>query len=351
MLSAGSALQKQSGCDLDVFDSNMRARAVGTHAWTPEADVLGALMPGNHPIVNSLWLLAFCAKYPVVIRPSFEDPFTPARLVESLVRAGASARYFGLYPCRHDDAFALAKSCGKAIIFGGSRVERIYGGLPWANVFGPGHSKIVVADPWVDDIEGAAKRIAQTALFHSGRACISTSAVITTRKADAIGEAVARNFDQVAGEDPERDGARLAVHTDARAVATIKKELEAALNRKGVRDLSAPRPLVEVQGGLTIVPPRVFLCESPSHPLFGIELPFPFVTVAEAAEAEIPRLLGKTLACTVLSDSLLLRRAILRTRGVEKVYGPTADATRMDFGDPHQGFLLDFLYRAKVHRE
>jgi hypothetical protein len=133
-------------------------------------------MPSNSPAVNSLWLPAVALKTPVVIKPGREEPWTPYRLIQAFIAAGAPAEAFGFYPTDHEGAGEVMKLCGRALIFGDAATVAQYRDNPKFSVHGPGFSKILIGedeiDRWPEFIELMAASIAENgrALLHQ---CIS----------------------------------------------------------------------------------------------------------------------------------------------------------------------------------
>jgi len=88
------------------------------------------------------------------------------------------------------------------------------------------------------------------------------------------------------------------------------------------------------------------------HPLFGMELPFPFVVFASArSRADLIQAAGQSLAVVVAGgDDDGLMQDLLLEPTIDKVFGSGALSTQFDPREPHEGFLLDFLYQTKAIR-
>jgi len=91
--------------------------------------------------------------------------------------------------------------------------------------------------------------------------------------------------------------------------------------------------------------------DSFEHPLFGLELPFPFVVFAPArSRQEILRAACHSLAVVVAGEDDALAEALLLEPTIDKVFGSGALSTEFDAREPHEGFLLDFLFQKKAIR-
>ncbi|HEV7869146.1 MAG TPA: aldehyde dehydrogenase, partial [Chthoniobacteraceae bacterium] len=77
------------GLPLDVIDRGYGEQSGAAVSYYPTANALGLIMPSNSPAVNSLWLPAIALKTPVIIKPGREEPWTPYRLIQAFIAAGA----------------------------------------------------------------------------------------------------------------------------------------------------------------------------------------------------------------------------------------------------------------------
>ncbi|MDA0989664.1 MAG: aldehyde dehydrogenase, partial [Verrucomicrobia bacterium] len=93
--------------DLTILDAGWGLERGIRIQMLPTAAFLGAVLLNNSPGVNGLWLPAIALKIPVVLKPGKDDPWTPWRLIQALIAAGAPASAFGFYPADHDGAQAV----------------------------------------------------------------------------------------------------------------------------------------------------------------------------------------------------------------------------------------------------
>ena len=77
------------GLDTSILDRGYGEQSGTTMSFFPTTQALGVIMPSNSPAVNSLWLPAVALKTPVIIKPGREEPWTPYRLIQAFIAAGA----------------------------------------------------------------------------------------------------------------------------------------------------------------------------------------------------------------------------------------------------------------------
>ena len=98
------------GLDLSILDRGYGEQNGTRLTFCPAGMALGLVMPSNSPAVNSLWLPAIALKTPVIIKPGREEPWTPFRLIQAFIAAGAPAEAFGFYPTDHEGAGAAVRA-------------------------------------------------------------------------------------------------------------------------------------------------------------------------------------------------------------------------------------------------
>ena len=337
--------------DLSVFDTNIRFHDTFSYGWTPSNSLLATILPSNHPIVNMTWLIAFAMKYPVAIRPSISDPYTPLRLIASLISAGADPAFFSYYPMEHNNVFDFMNISGKSIIFGNANIKKKYSRFPFINTYGPGNSKIIIGKDYAEEIDNLVEIITKSSLYHSGRACINVSGIITFFDSKKLAEAIAERFYTIKAMDLQNPKAILGAIKNKKMLNEIIQKIDIKNYRKGVIDLTSDNQITQSIDDQVFLQPKCYLCNDSTHSLFGIELPFPFLTITQANEENLDTLLNNTLACSIISDDKTLRHNILLHPGVDKVFCGMIEPYCMDYGAPHNGFLSDFLYKNKTFKE
>jgi len=340
-------LEVQSPGGLDVFDSHVYEAGGIRIGLTPRGRNVGFVMPGNHPSTHFMWLAALAMKMPVVLRPSSDDLFTPYRLVTSFLEAGLPQEAVLFVPGAHDLVGTIVEACSLSVLFGGQQLADMYASNRRVRIHGPGRSKVVVLAS--ADVDRTVDQIARLVMDDAGRGCINASGVIVEGSAGTLAAAVAAALERVPIQSPLAEGAQLAAVRPAEAAA-YNAMIDSRLG-DGARELTPGRACrVATVDGLTIMRPTVIEVPSFEHPLFGMELPFPFVVFTSAARRDLVRAARESLAVVVAGDDDALAQDLLLEPTVDKVFASGALSTDFDPREPHEGFLLDFLYQKKAVR-
>ena len=186
------------GLPLDVIDRGYGQQAGCNVSYYPTTQALGLVMPSNSPAVNSLWLPAIALKTPVLIKPGREEPWTPYRLIQAFIAAGAPAEAFGFYATDHEGAGEVMKLCGRALIFGDANTVAQYRDNPKFSVHGPGFSKIVIGDDEIENWPQYLDLIASSIAENGGRSCVNASALVVPKYAAEIADALAQKLGPIA---------------------------------------------------------------------------------------------------------------------------------------------------------
>jgi hypothetical protein len=194
------------GLPLEVLDTGSGMQGDVPVSYFSVADSLGVVLPSNSPGVNSLWMPALALKTPVVLKPGREEPWTPLRIVQSLIAAGVPAEAFYFYPTDHEGSAAVMDACPRALIFGDQSTVERYASNPRVEVHGPGWSKVVLGDDmaerWPEFIDLMAASVAD----NGGRSCINASAIVVPRFGNEIADALAKKLSTLvprAATDPD----------------------------------------------------------------------------------------------------------------------------------------------------
>ena len=340
-------LQVQTPGELEVFDRHYYEAGGIRIGLTPRGRNVGFVMPGNHPSVHFMWLCALAMKLPVVVRPSNDDLFTPYRLVTALLDAGLPEDAIAFVPGAHDLVDAIVQACSLSVLFGAQPLADRYSSHRNVRIHGPGRSKVVVLGG--ADFDETVGMITRLVMDDAGRGCINGSAVIVEGGAAKLASAVAAALERVPVQSPLVEGAQLGSVRMAEAQAyngLIDSRLGGATEHTPGR---AGR--VAIVDGVPIMRPTVIEVDSFEHPLFGMELPFPFVVFTSArSRQDLLRASRNSLAIVVAGEDETLARDLLLEPTIDKVFGSGALSTEFDPREPHEGFLLDFLFQKKAIR-
>ena len=316
-------------------------------SFFPRAQSLGVVLPNNSPGVHSLWIPSFALKIPLVLKPGSAEPWTPYRIIQALIHAGAPREAFSFYPTDHAGAGEILRSCGRGMIFGDASTT---GG--WVNdtrieIHGPGYSKIVIGEDRIDDWEQYLDVMVASIGENGGRSCINASGVWVPGHAEEIANALAERLARIVPRDAEDEAAQLAPFTDANIAGRISLLIDQGLAEPGARDVTAEHRQRERLSSWDDCPyllPTVVLCDEPNHPLANREYLFPFASVVKVAQAQIPEVLGPSLVVTAITDDPDLIQRLIASPHVDRLNIGAVPTNQVSWDQPHEGNLFEHLF-------
>ncbi|MCC7235064.1 MAG: aldehyde dehydrogenase family protein [Bryobacterales bacterium] len=337
--------------DLSILDRGHGEAAGTVVSYFRRTDSLGVVLPSNSPGVHSLWAPAFALKTPLVLKPGGQEPWTPYRMIQALIRAGAPPEAFSYYPADHAGAGEILRRCGRGMVFGDVSTTRVWARDPRVEVHGPGWSKVVIgddmADRWPEYIDVIAASIAE----NSGRSCVNASGVWTPRHGRAIAETLAAKLAAIqprAADDPE---AAIAPFADPGVARRMNQMIDGILAEPGAIDLSEAAgrgPRLAEHDGCAYLLPTIVWCDSPSHPAANKEFLFPYASVVEAPVAAMPGILGPTLVCTAITEDRGFQQRLLAAQHIGRLnFGPIK-TIQIVWDQPHEGNLFEHLYARRA---
>jgi acyl-CoA reductase-like NAD-dependent aldehyde dehydrogenase len=340
------------GLDLNILTCGygMEDRGVIV-SYQATAPVLGAVLPSNSPGVHTLWLPVIPLQLGLVLKPGSQEPWTPYRIMAAFVEAGIPADVFGLYPGGHDTGQAILATCQRSMIFGGQNTVEQYKGDPRVQVHGPGFSKVLLGDDVVDDWENYLDLIVESIFCNGGRSCINASGVWASRHTREIAAALAERLGPVEVKPPEDEDAGLAAFTVPGMGKAVWEMIEADLSEEGVTDMTesyGPR-LVEMER-CAYLRPAIVHCDSAERRIALKEYMFPFATVVECPPQEWIRKMGPTLVCSAITNDETLKRQLADATNIDRLNLGPIPTNRLNWLQPHEGNLIDFLFRSRAYQ-
>jgi acyl-CoA reductase-like NAD-dependent aldehyde dehydrogenase len=354
-----------------------------TVSFFPRTRSLGIVLPSNSPGVHTLWTPSVALKTPLVLKPGTAEPWTPYRIIQAFIKAGAPREAFNYYPTSHAGAQEILLRTGRGMVFGDTAST-----APWRDdarveVHGPGYSKIVIGSDCADEWEKHLDVIAASILDNGGRSCVNASGVWTPAHAEEIADALAERFAQVAPRAAEDEDAQLAPFADANVAARINAMIDEGLAQTGARDLTAEKRGDAQRGGRNVAHadaqsdvrvddqivaradsqivgrlvewqncsyllPTVVLCESPAHALANREFLFPFASVVKVNEDEMPDALGASLVVTAITRDEKLIKKLLSSPLVDRLNLGAIKTNQLSWDQPHEGNLFEHLYARRA---
>ncbi len=338
------------GLPLEVIDRGYGEQSGAAVSYYPTTQALGLVMPSNSPAVNSLWLPAIALKTPVIIKPGREEPWTPFRLIQAFIAAGAPSEAFGFYPTDHEGAGEVMRICGRALIFGDANTVAQYRDNAKFSVHGPGFSKILIGNDCVDNWEQYIDLMVSSISDNGGRSCINASAVVVPRHGRAIADALAKRLGPMRPQRPDSPDARLSGFANPKMAEYVDVAIEEGLKTPGATDMTekyrggARREVFE---GGTYLRSTIVHCESFDHPLANREFLCPYASVVEVPEAEMLDEIGPSLVVTAITESDEFRSRLLDSALIERLNLGPISTMKISWDQPHEGNMFEFLYRRR----
>ena len=340
------------GLDLSVLDAGYGSVHGQMLSFFPRTEALGVVLPSNSPGVHSLWAPTPVLKMPLVLKPGSAEPWTPLRVINAWVTAGAPAGVFAYYPTDHAGGNEILRSTGRGMVFGDVGSTKRWKADGRVEVHGPGYSKIVIGPDVADDWEKYIDVIAESMSNNGGRSCVNASGVWVTKHADAIAEALAKKLATIAPRAADDPDAVLAPFADPDTAKRISATIDADISgESGVaRDVSAgvrgADRVASAHGGNYLLP-TVIRCEA-NHPLANREFLFPFASVVEVKASDLPECLGPSLVVTCISNDPAFRARFVASPHVDRLnFGPLS-TTQIGWDQPHEGNLFEHLYARRA---
>jgi acyl-CoA reductase-like NAD-dependent aldehyde dehydrogenase len=340
------------GLSLDVLSSGYGEERGVPISFQVQSPVVGLVLPSNSPGVHTLWLPIIPLQIGLVLKPGPQEPWTPYRMAEAFFEAGIPREAISLYPGGADVGAAVLDAVDRTMIFGGQATVDRYRGNPKVQAHGPGFSKIVIGDDVVDRWEEFLDVMVDSVFLNSGRGCINCSGIWASRHTREIADAIAQRLATIQALPPDHPEANLAAFTVPGVAEAISAAIDADVQSPGVTDVTAKyrdgQPRLVKQGRADYLLPTVLHCESPESPAAHREYMFPFVSVVACPEAKVVQAIGSTLVCTALTNNDALRRSLLDAVHVDRLNLGPVPTTQLNWLQPHEGNLIDFLFRARA---
>jgi acyl-CoA reductase-like NAD-dependent aldehyde dehydrogenase len=340
------------GLDLKILSRGYGVESRGVVvSYQVQSPVLGLVLPSNSPGVHTLWLPVIPMQVGLVLKPGPQEPWTPYRMTAAFVQAGIPAEAISIYPGGGDMGAAVLANVDRAMIFGGTPTVERYRGNPKVQAHGPGFSKILLGDDVVDDWEKYLDLMVDSIYLNSGRGCINCSGVWASRHTQEIAEALAARIGPVEALPPEHPQAGLAAFTVPGQAPSIWKMIEADCREPGVTHVThkyGPR-LVEKER-CAYLRPVIVHCQSPEAAIAKKEYMFPFSTVVRCPQEKMLSAIGPTLVCSAITNDGQFIEALTDATHIDRLNIGPIPTTKLDWMQPHEGNIVEFLYRARAYQ-
>ena len=335
------------GLDLSVLDDGYGEQGGAPVSFAAMTDCLGVVLPSNSPAVNALWVPSIALKIPVLLKPGREEPWTPVRLIQALIKAGAPAEAFSFYPTQHDGSGAIIRRSGRVMLFGGDDTVKEYEHDPRVEVHGTGYSKILIGEDEIENWPKYVDTIVESVSANSGRSCINVSVIVVPRYGDEIARAVAEKLlaiEPLAQDDPN---AKLSGFANPTFASMINDAIESGLKDGAVdvsQQLRGGRPRFQSRDGMNYLLPTIVRVPGWSHALGVREFLFPFASVIECPQAEMIPHLGKSLVVTAITKDIAWINQLFACPTIDRLNIGNVPTNHLKWDQPHEGNLFEFLY-------
>jgi acyl-CoA reductase-like NAD-dependent aldehyde dehydrogenase len=334
------------GIDWELLDRGFGKLDGRTLSFFPRTQSLGAVLPNNSPGVHSLWIPAFALRIPLVLKPGSAEPWTPYRIIQSLIKAGAPKEAFSYYPTDHAGASEILRNCGRSLLFGDSSTTSVWANDPRIEIHGPGYSKVIIGEDCIDDWEKYLDVLVASIADNGGRSCVNASAVWVPHHADAISEALAERLARIvprAAEDPE---AKIAPFVDPQVATRINAMIDQGLLEPGARDVTASYrdgDRLVTWNNCSYLSPTVIRATA-DHPLANREFLFPFAAVVEVPQDQLVSQLTPSLVVTAITEDPNLIQSLVNSPHIDRLNVGPMPTNQVTWDQPHEGNLFDHLY-------
>jgi hypothetical protein len=338
------------GLDMSVIDNGFGEQAGCPVSYFPTTKCLGLVMPSNSPAVNSLWLPSIALKTPVFIKPGKDEPWTPFRLIQAFIAAGAPAEAFGFYPTDHEGSGEVVKLSGRSLVFGDVGTVKQYENNPAVQVHGPGWSKIIIGEDQIENWREHLDVMVASISDNGGRSCINASAVIVPKYGKEIAEALAERLGPFEPMPSDDENAKLSGFANAKMAEYIDGAIDADLKVPGAEDVTAkyrngPRK-VAFEGG-TFLKATIVRCDSFDHPLANREFLCPYASVVECPQKDVLSKIGYSLIVTAITKDPEFSEALLECGDIDRLNLGPLSTMKISWDQPHEGNMFEFLYKRR----
>ncbi|MGZ8843885.1 MAG: aldehyde dehydrogenase family protein [Pyrinomonadaceae bacterium] len=337
--------------DWEILDRGFGTLEGHPLSFFPRAESLGIVLPNNSPGVHSLWIPAFPLKTPLVLETGSAEPWTPYRIIQALIKAGAPPEAFSFYPTDHAGAGEILRSCGRGIVFGDTSTTSMWENDSRIEVHGPGYSKIIIGEDCIDDWKQYLDVMVASIAENGGRSCVNASGVWVPRHAEEISKALAERLAQIAPRNAEDETAQLAPFTDSNVAARISTMIDQGLDEPGASDASTAvrrDERLKNWNGCSYLLPTIILCDETTHPLANREFLFPFASVVKIDQAQIPEALGTSLVVTAITNDPQLIQRLVSSPNVDRLNIGAVPTNHVSWDQPHEGNLFEHLYARRA---
>lgn len=339
------------GLDLTVLDRGYGAQGGAPVSFGCVTDNLAVILPSNSPAVNALWIPSLALGVPVILKPGREEPWTPWRIIEAMIKAGFPREAFSFIPTGHDGSAVMIRKAGRVMMFGDDATVAQYAADPRVEVHGSGRSKILIGEDQIERWRDFLPVLVESVSANSGRSCINTSAILVPRYGREIAEAIATELLGMVPRAADDEAARLSGFANPAMTEWIDGAISDGLESPGAVDVSAAlrggSPRAVSRDGMNYLLPTLVFCQDFSQPLANREFLFPYASVTEVPQAAMLDQIGPSLVVTAITEDPHWIQELLVCPDIDRLNVGPMPTNRVQWDQPHEGNLFEFLYRRR----
>ena len=177
---------------------------------------------------------------------------------------------------------------------------------------------------------------------------INCSGIWASRHTEEIAQALGERLGPIEVKPPEDPQAVLAAFTVSGQGAAICASIEKGVKESGVQDMTSkfgPR-LVE-QERCAYLRPWIIHCDSPDRSLANTEFMFPYATVVRCPQNQMIEKIGGTLVASAITADDTWSRQLMNATNIDRLNIGAIPTIKLNWLQPHEGNIVDFLYRAR----
>ncbi len=339
------------GLDLTVLDRGYGSQGGAPVSFGCVADNLAVILPSNSPAVNALWIPSLALGVPVILKPGREEPWTPWRIIEAMIKAGFPCEAFSFIPTGHDGSAVMIRKAGRVMMFGDDATVAQYATDPRVEVHGSGRSKILIGEDQIERWRDFLPVMVESVSANSGRSCINTSAILVPRYGREIAEAIAKELLDMVPRAADDEAARLSGFANPAMTEWIDSAISEGLEAPGAVDVSAAlrggSPRAVRRDGMNYLLPTLVACRDFSQPLANREFLFPYASVTEVPQQDMLDQIGPSLVVTAITEDPHWIQELLICPHIDRLNVGPMPTNRVQWDQPHEGNLFEFLYRRR----
>jgi thienamycin biosynthesis protein ThnO len=339
------------GGSADIFDSNfyyVKGHKVG---YYPTGKSLAIKLPGNIPTICIYWLIPFAQKRPIILIPPKEDPFTHFLIFEAIKLACPElAALITFLPCS-DGILPNLFNLADQVMISESMKEMFYSSpelLSKVHFIHYGRSKFVIDHKTPEMFADA---VCRRMTWNCGRTCTGLTSAIVRGNAREFAYRVAERLKDIAGDSFDGECAVVPMFEMERA-KKMNEMIEQYVEKGEVIDVTEEIRgcgRFSEHGKVGVLLPTVLFIAKKDSEMFGVELPFPFITIIEAAdEDELLQYARQSLILSVVSEDRGLADKFCSESSILKVFSGEHIERGYNYYDPHEGYIADFTYQKKA---